>query len=258
MGNGMKVIAIIRARNEEEFIAKNIDNSRKQGLFPIVINNECTDRTLDCIDKDVPVFNYEANRYYDMRGIINYGIRKAKEIGCDWYILKDADEMLETYDGRSVVDVVSEAHLGGYNCMNCDSYSFWATVDDDGGIEDFTQRMQYYTFFNMPHIKAIRNSAEIQTSHPHSPGGVVHKSPVNLIIRHYKFLNAEQGRHKVESRTSRYNPAEIARGEHIHYRGLVGKKDDGHYVLEKGTYTKLNKFDGTWIRKQVWSEWRGW
>jgi glycosyltransferase involved in cell wall biosynthesis len=252
----MKVIAFTYVLDEREYMAKNIENSLEQGLTPIVINNGCSDGTSDVVrEYGVPIYEHFTSTFH-LHDMIYFGMNMAKEIGCDWIILKDADELMETYDGSRIKEILAEADAAGYNCVNFDSYSFWPTVDDDWNEPDFKKRIRRYTWFDIPWIRAIKNSPEIWIDHPHLPGGEQRLSPVKLIIRHYKFLNAEQGRRKVWSRKARYNPLEVAKGSHTHYNKYEMK--DNYFVLEPEIYSKLNVYneDRQWVREQVWDEWR--
>jgi hypothetical protein len=188
--------------------------------------------------------------------MIYFGMHKAKDMGCDWMVLKDADEIMETYGDETVAEALEKADRGGYNCVNFDSYSFWPTVDDDPAETDFTKRINHYTWFDIPWVRAIKNSPEVWIDHPHLPGGEQRMSPVNLVIRHYKFLDAEQGKRKVQARRARYDPANVSIGSHTHYK-KYGMADE-FFVLRPDIYEKLNVYrgDGQWVREQVWDEWR--
>ena len=252
----MKIIAFTYVLEEREYIARNIENSLEQGLEPIIINNGCTDGTRVVVRGcGVPVIEH-VTPSFEMHDLISFGAATAKEMGCDWYILKDADELMETYDGRTIPEVIAEEDAKGYNCINFDSYSFWPTVDDDWKEPDFYKRIKHYTYFDIPYIRAIKNSPEIALDHPHLPGGEIHKSPLNLIIRHYKFLHAEQGKRKVWSRRARYDRGNLHDGSHTHYNNFEMK--DSFFVLEPDIYEKLNVYndDHQWVRRQVWNEWR--
>jgi glycosyltransferase involved in cell wall biosynthesis len=250
----MKVISIINVIDEEEYIAKVLGNTVEQGMVPIVINNGGSDRVLDIVREwGVQIFDH-ITPTFELQDLISFGVGVAKSLGCDWYVLTDADELMETYDGRTIADVIEEEDAKGYNCINFDSYSFWATVDDDMDEPDFAKRILHYTFFDIPYIRAVKNSPEITLDHPHTPGGELRLSPVSMVIRHYKFLDADQGRRKVLARRARYDPWDLSQGSHTHYKHIGVA--DGYYVLVPAVYRKLNRFDGTWVRKQVWDEWR--
>lgn len=252
----MKVVAFTYVLDEREYVKENILNSFAQGLVPVWINNGCSDgaktevRNLHTlvVDHITPTF--------ELHDLISFGAEIAKGVGADWYILKDADELMETYDDRLVVEVIEEADKAGYNCVNFDSYSFWPTTTDDPNVEPFHKRIRHYTFFDIPYIRAVKVSPEIWLDHPHTPGGTLRQAPYNLVIRHYKFLDAEQGRRKVWTRRARYDKANIERGSHTHYRyfGMT----EGYYVLEPEIADLLNVYneDHQWVRKQVWNEWR--
>ena len=248
----MKIIAFINVYNEEEMIGTCIKNAREQGLDVIVIDNGCTDRTITIAKgQGVPVFENKTEKY-NVFELNEWAISQAKKIGCDWYVAKDADEMFETYDGRKIVEVINEADGLGYNCMRFDMYEFWPTVDDDLSITDFTERIQYYSYFSSRYLKMIKNSPEIYTDSHHVPRGVIKESPNGLILRHYKFIGLEQGRRKVKTRRARI----------ANIKGVCKQYNEftyatKFYVLEKEVYQRLNKYDGTWIRKKVFDGWRG-
>jgi len=248
----MKIIAFIAVYNEEEYIEKCIKNAKEQGFDVIVIDNGCTDKTIELVKRlDIPIFEHKTEKY-NIFEFNEYAILQAKKLGCDWYVQKDADEIFETYDGRKIIDVVKEADDLGYNCMGFDMYEFWPTVDDDLSIKNYIDRIQYYSYFDSRHLKMIKNSPEIRTNNSHAPSGIIKESPNKLLFRHYKFINLEQGRRKVKSRLDRfYTTKDI----NIQYNKFTNESK--FYVLERNVYSKLYKFDGTWIKKKVFDGWRG-
>lgn len=249
----MRVTAIICAYNEEEVIKKCIENAGEQGLEVIVIDNGCTDSTI-AIAKNlgVPVFEHITERY-NVFELNEWAISQAKKIGCDWYALKDADEIFETYDRKTTVrEAAIKADREGYNCMRFDMYEFWPTVDDDLSIKDFTARIQYYSYFSSRYLKMIKNSPEIHTTSHHVPLGTIKESEERLILRHYKFINLEQGRRKVKSRLERYH---TTKGHNRQYSKFTDESK--FYVLEKDVYSKLHKLDGALVKEKVFDGWRG-
>ena len=267
----MKIIAFTIVFNEEEIIEKCLKNTREQGLIPIVIDNGCTDNTIKIVrGMGIPVFEHIREKY-SVYMLIERGVREAKKIACDWYVLKDADEIFETYDGRKIVEVVNEADKSGYNCMRFDMYEFWPTVDDDLSITDFTERIQYYSYYGSDYLKMIKNSPEIYTRDPHRPGrlSINKESPTRLLFRHYKFISLEQGKKKARNRLVVKCSATKKRHHHRFYN-FAGRREfltlkgfdlpvdeDNFYVLEKCFYSKLHKFDGTWNKERVFDGWRG-
>lgn len=248
----IKIIAFIVVYNEEDVIEKCIENAIEQGLDVIVIDNGCTDGTIAIAKAlDIPVLKYKTAKY-NVFECNEWAISQAKKIGCDWYVAKDADEIFETHDRRKIVEAVNEADNLGYNCMRFDMYEFWPTVDDDLSITDFTERIQYYSYFSSRYLKMIKNSPEILTDSHHAPKGVIKESPIGLILRHYKFIGLEQGRRKVKTRRDRI--ANV-RGVCKQYNNFT--YESRFYVLEKEIYQRLNKFNGTWIKEKVFDGWRG-
>lgn len=242
----MKIIAYTIVYNEEGVIKKCIVNAKEQGLDVIVIDNGCTDSTMEIVKKlGVPVLEHKTEKY-DVVEIHKWAISLVKIIGCDWYTIKDADEMFETYDGRTIAEAVNEANDLGYNCMRFDIYDFMPTVDDDLNVEGFTERIQYYSYVNSRRPTMIKNSPEIYGGNTHRTEGIVKESPNRLILRHYKFTSLEQGRRKVKSRLNRYLSARG--GLHRQYRHFTDESK--FYVLEKDDYSKLHKFDGTWVKER--------
>jgi len=255
----MKIIAFILVDNEEELIEKCIENAWEQGLDVIVIDSGSTDSTIGIVKKlGVPVIENKTI-IHNPWSANNWAIAKVKKIGCDWYVEKDPDEMFETYDGRKIIDVVKEADDLGYNCMCFDMYEFWPTVDDDLTIKDFTKRIQYYSYYSSNYLKMIKNSTEISTSGPHRPRGLIKESPNRLLFRHYRFISLEQGKKKAANRLRKYD---FTRSGNLPFydfdRRFSTIADKGRfYILEKNIYSKLYKFDGTWVKKKVFDGWRG-
>lgn len=247
----IKIIAIICVYNEEEVIEKCIENAREQGFTPIVIDNGCTDGTAEILKRlNVLVFERFTEKF-DCDELIKWGIVVAKQIGCDWYVIKDADDFFETYDGKKVSEVVKEANDEGYNCMRFDMYEFWPTVDDDLDIEDFTDRIRYYSYYNSRYLKMVKNSSEINLDNPHYAKGVIKESPVRLVFKHYKFINLKQGKIKVQERLLR----------RIEKKDICTQYDNfttaaKFYVLERNVYSKLYKFEGMLVKKRVFDGWR--
>ena len=255
----IKIIAFIVVYNEEEIIEKCIENARDQGLDVIVIDEGCTDRTIEIVKGfNMPVFENKVKIHNPYRAN-DWAISKVREIGCDWYVEKDADEIFETYDKRTIVETVNEADNLGYNCMRFDMYEFWPTVIDDMAIKDFTKRIQYYSYYSSRYLKMIKNSSEIYTNEPHRARGKIKESPNRLLLRHYRFIGLEQGRKKAKNRLGKYD---ITRSRAIPFFDFARRfnkpvDESGFYVLEEDVYSKLHKFDGTWIKKQVFDGWRG-
>lgn len=251
----MKIIAFTIVYNEEEVIAKCIKNAREQGLDIIVIDNGCTDRTIKIAKSyGVPIYEYKTDKY-NVFEVNKWAIAKVREIGCDWFVLKDADEIFETYDGKKIIEAVAEADVAGCNCMRFDMYEFWPTVDDDMTIKDFTKRIQHYSYFGDKHLKMIKNCAEIGIDNPHRPYGQIKESSERLVLGHYKFISLEQGRRKTKSRLSRYYYPRKGDGHSRQYNNFTDESK--YYVLEEETYKRLHRFNGKWIKEKVFDGWRG-
>ena len=250
----MLIIALTPVYNEEQTIAKSIEDSLDNGLVPIVLDNGCTDNTMDIV-KSLGVQAYQIiTPVYSHIQLIKFGVCNARKLGCDWYVLKDADEIFTTYSGLKVCEEIEKADRDGYNCMDMDLYEFYPTTADDMSISDYTERIKYYTFLPAPEVRIIKSSPEISKSHTHFADGTLRMSPVKLILAHYKFLGLEHGKAKVKARRERYDPLEIAQGSHTHYKYFTDESK--YYVLEEEIYSKLHKFDGTWVRTQVFDGWR--
>ena len=251
----MKIIAFTFAYNAEETIGKCIENAKEQGLDVVVIDNGCTDNTIEIAKKlGASIFEHKTE-IFSVYEMIAWTIPQIRKVDCDWYVHKDTDEIFETYDGKKVIEVVNKADSLGYNCMRFDMYEFWPTVDDDLTIKDFTKRIQYYSYYNSHYLKMVKNSSEIHLSNPHKASGECRESPQRLVMRHYKFINLEQGRRKVRERFKRWGKTNFSSSAHPQYNQFTNESK--YYVLEKDVYSKLYKFDGTWIKEKVFDGWRG-
>lgn len=250
----MQIIALTITRNEEEYIRRCIENSREQGMYPVVVDNGSTDHTQEIVkDMDVPLFEHKTDEY-NVYGIIGYGIRRIREMGCDWYMLKDADEIVETYEGYTVAHAVELASSVNRNCMGCDLYEFWPTVDDDPEVRDYMERILHYSFYDAPLTRMVRNMPGLELTGPHIVKGSQNPSNIRLVLRHYKFTGLDQGRRKVKERRERYAKANLKAGSHTQYKHFTRAKK--YYVLDKNICKKLHVYDGTWVREQVFDGWR--
>lgn len=250
----MKVIAITKVYNEEAQIATCINNSLAQDLIPVIVDNGCTDKTMQIVaDMGVKSLKYITD-VFEMQSFVRWDIAQVKEMGCDWYVLKDADEVFETYDGRTVKEAIIDADKAGFNCMTCDLYEFWPTVDDDMSEPDLMKRINHYSYYKAPLQRILKNNPELFTDNPHIAQGNVRISPEHIVLRHYKFVGLEQGRKKVASRRSRYSPVNLSMGSHTQYNHFAD--DSKYYVLEKDVYSKLHVYNGTWVKEQVFDGWR--
>ena len=248
----MQINAFIFVYNEEAMIENCILNARKQGLYPIVIDNGCTDGTMGIVKgMCVPMYEHITTNY-NVYEFNEWAIARMKEMGCDWYVQLDADEVFESYGEETVAEVVSEADAGGYNCIRFDLYEFWPTEDDDMGITDIAERIRYYSYYDDNHLKLIKNSPEINTICSHRPRGELREYPEHLIMRHFKFVGLEQGRQKVKDRLARFF---TTTGVNMQYNEFTNASR--FYVLPEEVYSGLNKFDGTWIKEKVFNGWRG-
>ncbi|MDD5540161.1 MAG: class I SAM-dependent methyltransferase [Candidatus Marinimicrobia bacterium] len=250
----MKIVSITHVYNEEMQIEACINNSREQGLIPIIIDNGCTDRSID-IAKDMgAIILKHFTDTFEIYGFYTWSIARAKEIGCDWYILKDTDEIFETYNGQKVRESIIEADAAGFNCMDCDLYEFWPTVDDNMNEPDFIKRINHYSYYKAPLHRIVKNIPQVWADSPHIAKGNIKLSPEHIVLRHYKFISLEQGRAKVASRRARYSQQNISAGGHTQYNYFTD--DSKYYVLERDIYSKLHVYNGTWIKEQVFDGWR--
>ncbi len=230
-----RVVAIITAYNEEDIIAPAISNLINQGVEVYLIDNWSTDATLE---KAQPLLgkgliNIERfpmdgpPRYYEWERLLGRVEMLTQEIGADWFIHHDADEIRESpWPGIRLKEALYQVDRSGFNAID-HTVAVFPPVDN--GFTPGTNFKDYFSFFEFGtrpghfcQVKAWKNVG--QPINLANSGGheVTFRSrriyPFNFLLRHYPIRSQNHGEKKVFlERIPRFNPREKAKGWHIQY-----------------------------------------
>ena len=197
----MKIVAIISIYNEERIIERSLRHLFEQGIEVYIINNDCTDSTMEIVDKYYGRGVVGIERL-SRRGIIEQEPRTKKTeelhsiLGADWYIHHDADEIRESpWPGVSLHDAISRVDREGYNAINFDEFVFTPTVEEpDFEGTDFVEAMRYYYFFDKGRVRRLNAWKNIGQRIRLRGGHKVRFEeicvyPKNFVMRHYMVLS---------------------------------------------------------------------
>jgi hypothetical protein len=158
------------------------------------------------------------------------------EIEADWFVRRGADEVLQSpWPGVSYRDALYLVDQAGFNCVDHTIVEFHPV---DEGFEAGMDHEAYFKHFDFKHLshpfqrKAWKNYGQPISTIPSAGHDVVFAGrrvyPFKFLLKHYSFRSQKHGEKKVfRERKARWNPAERARGWHIHYDAM----QEGHQFV---------------------------
>ncbi len=241
----MKVLAVLWAYNESDFISWSIKHLLAQGIDILVFDNWSTDSTFDILkgfgDK------IRAERWPMEReecSSLTSRLKCLEEISLqsehDWIINHDVDEIRRTKTGERLFEFISRIDALGYNAIDHDVevYAPREGWDSTQNPEEFFTMLvpQHHDETNL-HIKAWkRQSADFSFATPKH--GRVHSRGVNLwvtgghqaifphrkvslerlLLKHYPLRTQAHAERKLAERKRSYAPEELEQGWHRQYQ----------------------------------------
>ena len=225
----MKSVAILCLRNEEAYVGRAIRHLIEQGVLVAVIDNGSSDATSDIVASFSP-------REVIYRGTLEYGgafsisrileanSAVAREIGADWVIHYDADEIMHSpVPGETLADAAIRVERGGANAINFHEFIFMPTdAAQDFTGRDYVREMLHYYFFQpyYPRLMLMfRSSLTNLADAGHlvrGPGLKLH--PQDFIKRHYIALSLTALKRKYRHR--QFPADELAKGWHYNRAGI--------------------------------------
>lgn len=222
----MRVVAILAAHNEERFLGDCLDDYAAQGVETYLIDNDSTDRTLEIARAYeghglIGIERMPRQGVYSWQPILERKAELACELGADWYIHADPDEVRLPPPGSGTLsEALAEADEAGSNAINFLEFTFVPTIEepdhDHPGYRE-TMRFYYPTLPVFPHrLNAWKRQPEpvdltASAGHVVSFDGL-RMHPGSFPMRHYLFLSHA---HAVEKYVSKvYDPKEVECGHH--------------------------------------------
>lgn len=229
----IKACAILATYNEADIIKESVEKLIAGGVQVFVIDNGSTDRTAGIlaplvgrgvVDIRSVKFHEDGREIYDWTSILRMKEQLSKELGFDWYLHVDADEIrYAPWPHLSLAEGLDRVDRSGYNLVNFKLFNFRLT-QDLGPSDDYERDMPDYSageYFNQYQVKAWKAHPDIDIV---GYGGHIARRPdariypVRFIHKHYPVRSLEHGRRKIlQERKQRFSTAEKQRGWHVQY-----------------------------------------
>ncbi len=240
-----RVVAFMAAYNEEDIIVESIKKWTDQGVRVHVLENWSTDSTFHLakeLANRLPITVERFPRdgpseYFDWSAMLGRMEELSREIEADWFVRRGADEVLTTpWPGVSYRDGLYLVDQAGFNCVDHTIVEFHPVDDAFAMGMDHEAYFKHFDFKNLSHPKqrkAWKNSGQVISTVPSAGHDVVFDGrriyPFKFLLKHYSFRSQKHGEKKVfRERKARWNPAERARGWHVHYDSMK----QGHRFLQ--------------------------
>jgi glycosyltransferase involved in cell wall biosynthesis len=233
----MRVVALLAAYNERRFIEPCLAHLDEHGVEAYLIDNCSTDDTVEIAERwrdrnliGVESFPRGKGGAYDWRGLLRRKEELARELGADWFIHLDPDELRLPPRGVGILREQLEAvDAAGFNAVDFAEFTFVPTQEEpDHDHSDFQRTLRTYYTFETPrsphqlkawkaHPEATLESGGHRVSFP---GVKVY--PRQFRMKHYLILSVPHAIEKYVER--RYDPAEVESGWHG-WRARIGASD---------------------------------
>lgn len=219
----MSTFAVSMVRDEADIVADTITRMLAQVDHVIVADNLSTDETPSILwalaaqdDRLTVVTDHEAA--YDQSGKMTRLAHRARELGAEWVVPFDADEVWYSPHGR-ISDVL--ARLDGYAVAPADLYDHVSTAVDPQGLPVHRIGWRRRDPAPLPKV-AVRTSPDlvIEMGNHGAHYGAWHGREITgqLVIRHFPYRSAEQMTRKAVQGSAALRAAGRPRdvGQHWH------------------------------------------
>jgi len=229
--------AILATYNEADIVVEAVRKLIAGGVDVYVIDNGSTDGSAELlspyvgkgvVDLRTVRFHEDGREIYDWTALLKLKESVARELGYDWYLHVDADEIrYAPWPGVALREGLDRVDHSGYNLVNFKLFNFRLT-QDLAASDDFEAAMPDYSageYFNQYQVKAWKAHPDIDIA---GFGGHIARRPdariypVRFIHKHYPVRSLEHGRRKIlQERKQRFSTAEKQRGWHVQYDAMA-------------------------------------
>jgi Glycosyl transferase family 2 len=234
LDDAFRVIALISAYNEADIVEPVLEHLALNGVWSYLIDDGSTDETVARAQRwlgrgllGVERFEHadDADGRTSWRALLARKRELARELGADWYIHHDADEMREApWPGMTLRDAIRWVDRVGFNLVDFRVLNF-APVDDAyrAGVdprEHFTrwEEPAEYDLMQRKCWKAGLPGLELAEGGHDVRFDGRRIFPLRFLLRHYPIRGQAHGRRKVlEERKGRFVDDELAYGWHRQY-----------------------------------------
>ncbi|HEU4703255.1 MAG TPA: glycosyltransferase [Conexibacter sp.] len=263
LDDAFRVVALISAYNEADIVEPVLEHLAVNGVWSYLIDDGSTDDTRERAERWLGrgLLGIERFEHVDgadgktsWRALLARKRELARELGADWYVHHDADELREApWPGVSMRDAIRWVDRVGYNAIDFRVLNF-APVDDayragmdprehftrweEPGEYDLLQRKCWKA--GMPGVELAEGGHDVRFAHRRI-------FPLRFLLRHYPIRGQAHGRRKVlEERKGRFVDDELAYGWHRQYDHVA---DPDHVFLRNPA--ELRPFELEQIRLET-------
>jgi hypothetical protein len=240
LADPFRVVALISAYNEEDIIEPVLEHLAQNGVWSYLIDDGSTDETVARAQRWLGrgllgIERFEATNgagKTSWRALLARKQQLACELGADWYVHHDADEIRETpWPGMSLREAIRWVDRVGFNAIDFRVLNF-APVDDAfrAGMDPRTHFTRWeepaeYDRMQRKCWKAGAPDLELAEGGHDVRFAGRRIFPLRFLLRHYPIRGQAHGRRKVlEERKGRFVAHELAYGWHRQY-DHVGQPD---------------------------------
>src|SRR5688500_11424 len=152
---GMRIVAILAARNESLYIRRCLQSLIANGLEVYVIDNDSEDGTAGIAREFIGkgVIDVERHPYlgsFDFVRMLEHKTAICGRIDADWFMHCDADEIRQApAPYANLAEAVADVDRQGYNAINFDEFVFLPTAEHEHYENtDYVAEMRNYYFFD--------------------------------------------------------------------------------------------------------------
>jgi len=261
LDDDFRVVALIAAYNEADIIEPVLDHLAANGVWSYLIDNGSTDKTVERAQPWLGRSLLGIERLVDpagertsWRALLARKRELARELGADWYVHHDADELRESpWPGMTLREAIRWVDRADFNLIDFRVLNF-APVDDafrqgmdprehfrrweEPGEFDLMQRKCWKAGFDG--LELAEGGHDVRFADRRI-------FPLRFLLRHYPIRGQAHGLRKVfEERKDRFTDAERAFGWHRQY-DHVARPD--HLFLRNPA--ELRPFDLDQIRLET-------
>jgi hypothetical protein len=208
-----KVVALMSSFNEADIIGPSLDHLLQQGVQVHLLENWSTDGTHSIAaareERGVRIERFPPegrSDHYHIGAILQRKEELAKELGADWFIHADVDEIREgPFPGGAIRDALYHAGQGGFNCVDSTLLEFRPVDDSFPAGGDLRSHFRFWQpgthpahFVQCKIWRKMSAAVDLTSSGGHDisfPGRRIY--PFHFLLRHYPFRSTQQAARKL-------------------------------------------------------------
>ncbi|MEM7163999.1 MAG: glycosyltransferase [Planctomycetota bacterium] len=213
----MKIVALFCCYNEGHGLARSLEHLHSQGVESYIIDNDSTDDTRAIAESFrgrgvIGIERLPRRGVFELAVLMKRKEELHRELGADWYINQDADEVREAPKPyRTLAEGLEAVDAAGYTAVDFDEFVFLPTKpSDDFNRRDYIAEMRHYCYLrpqdgSVVQIRAWKNTGQeidlVSSGGHHVQFDGLKVAPERFALRHYIALSYDLAVQKYCKRT---------------------------------------------------------